>query len=102
MIFDGRWKYIHVENMRPMFFDLQTDASELHDLGDDPDYLEQVERLSALHFKWTRQHHSRITRSAASVEAMTDQKEPPGIIIGFGNAEELKAAGLTLPSHTTR
>lgn len=33
MIFDGRWKYIHVEQTRPMLFDLETDPEGLHDRG---------------------------------------------------------------------
>jgi arylsulfatase A-like enzyme len=102
MIFDGRWKYIHVENMRPLLFDLQTDPQELHELGGDPDFKEQITRLAALHFQWSRQHHTRITKSAESIEAMTDAKEPPGIIIGYATAEELAADGLSLPTHTTR
>jgi len=102
MIFDGRWKYIHVEHMDAMLFDLETDPEELHNLGNDAAYREQLEAMAAMHFEWCRQHHTRVTRSAAVVEAMTDAKEPPGIIIGFANAEELEAEGLTLPSHTTR
>jgi len=102
MIFDGRWKYIHVEHMRPLLFDLRTDPNELVDLGDKPAYQAQIDRLQALHFEWSRQHHSRITRSADSIEAMTDAKEPPGIIIGYGHAKELEADGLSLPSHTSR
>ena len=35
---------------------------------------------------------------------MTDRKEPPSIIIGYGPREELQAAGLgaRLPKHTVR
>jgi len=102
MIFDGRWKYVHVENMRPMLFDLETDENELSDLGENPQYKEQLQRLAAAHFDWARQHHNRITKSAESIEAMTDDKEPPGIIIGFANAEELEADGLRLPTHVVR
>jgi len=35
MVFDGRWKYVHVESMRPMLFDLFNDPNELNDLGND-------------------------------------------------------------------
>jgi len=83
MIFDGRYKYIHVEKMRPMLFDLETDPDELNDLATDPAYIDHIERLRNLHFDWTRQHHNRITRSAAVVESMTDDREPPGIYIGY-------------------
>jgi len=102
MVFDGRWKYVHVEHMRPMLFDLQSDPQELVDLGDDVAHKEQIERLSALHFEWTRQHHTRVTRSASIIESMTDDREPPGIIIGYANSDELKADGLKLPGHVKR
>lgn len=102
MIFDGRWKYVHVETMRPMLFDLQTDPEEVIDLGADPDYVDHIARLSALHFDWSRQHHNRITRSPAIVEKMTDNKEPPGILIGYATKEELEQDGRTLPVHVAR
>lgn len=99
MIFDGRWKYIHVETMHPLLFDLQNDPNELVDLGADPEFAEQITRLGELHFEWSRQHHNRITRSADIVEKMTDDKEPPGIIIGFANETELEESGRPLPAH---
>ena len=99
MVFDGRWKYIHVEKMRPLLFDLQTDPGELTDLGDDPAHQDQVERLKALHFDWARQHHTRITRTAETIEHMTDDREPPGIVIAYWDQEELEAQGLKMPSH---
>ena len=102
MIFDGRWKYIHVEHMRPLLFDLETDPQEVHDLGGKPEYADQLLRLKDMHFEWSRQHHNRITRSAADVERMTDNKEPPGIIIGFSNQEELQEHGLSLPPHVQK
>jgi len=102
MIFDGRWKYVHVENMRPLLFDLKTDPNEVFDLGDDPKYQTERDRLAALHFEWARKHHNRITRSAATIEAMTDAREPPGIIIGYANAQELVEDGLELPDHAAK
>ncbi len=99
MIFDGRWKYIHVEKMRPMLFDLETDPDELTDLGNDPAHRGQIERMRNLHFEWTRRHHARITRSAETVEEMTNDREPPGIMIGYRDKAELEADGLRLPPH---
>lgn len=101
MIFDGRWKYIHVEKMRPMLFDLKTDPEELHDLGADQAYQDQIVRLGKLHFDWARQHHSRITRTAEVIEKMTDEREPPGIIIAYWDKAETDAAGVQLPTHIT-
>ena len=48
MIFDGRWKYVHVEEMRPLLFDLESDPNELVDLGGDPAFAEQVDRMRGL------------------------------------------------------
>ena len=99
MIFDGRWKLTHVENMRPMLFDLEVDPNELNDLGNNPDFKGQISRLRELHFEWARRHHNRITRPAAIVEKMTDAKEPPGVMIGYWNQKELKPSGRRLPNH---
>ncbi len=101
MIYDGRWKYIHVEHMRPMLFDLETDPGELTDLATDPAYVDEITHLAALHFEWSRKHHNRITRSAKAVEAMTDKGEPPGIFIGYVDSDEMAAAGKSVPPHTT-
>ncbi len=99
MIFDGRWKYVHVEHMRPLLYDLETDPDEVVDLSKDPAFADQLLRLKDLHFEWTRQHHNRITRSAEIVEIMTDGKEPPGILIGYANKDELERDGCSLPGH---
>jgi len=102
MIFDGRWKLTHVENMRPMLFDLDIDPNELNDLGNNPDFKGQISRLRELHFEWARRHHNRITRPAAIVEKMTDAKEPPGVMIGYWNQNELKPSGRRLPNHVDK
>jgi len=102
MVFDGRWKYIHVEKMRPMLFDLQTDPEEVIDLGGNEAYAEQLARMSELHFAWSRQHHTRITRSSSIVEKMTDGKEPPGILIGYANRDEVERDNRPWPVHADR
>jgi len=102
MVFDGRWKYIHVEHMQPMLFDLQSDPDELINLGDDDAYKAQLDRLANCHFEWSRQHHNRTTMSEAAVEKMTDGKEPPGILIGFANRGEVEQEGRKLPPHVKR
>ncbi len=102
MVFDGRWKYVHVEKMRPMLFDLKTDPEEVVDLGAVDAYADQVARLREIHFDWSRQHHNRITRSAAVVEKMTDGQEPPGILIGYANKEEIDRSDRPWPEHADR
>jgi arylsulfatase A-like enzyme len=99
MVFDGRWKYIHVEKMRPMLFDLLTDPEELHDLGDDAAHQHEVERLAALHFEWARQHHTRITKSPAEIEKMSEMREPEGIYIAYWDKKDLEENGKRMPPH---
>lgn len=98
MVFDGRWKYVHAETFRPMLYDLKNDPDELVDLGADPKYAVEIERLSDAHFRWTRNHHNRITRSAEQIDRMTKGKEPPGIYIGFWDSKDLEAANRPAPT----
>jgi len=102
MLFDGRWKYVHVEGMRPLLYDLATDPDELNELGADPAFADQLERLGALHFKWTRQHHTRITRDAVAIEKATDRGAPPGVLIGYEKRETVEAEGKIFPDHVKR
>lgn len=99
MIFDGRWKYIHCETMRAQLFDLETDPDEVIDLGNDPAFAGQIDRLGALHFQWARKHHNRITRDGPTIDKIVARQEPPGILIGYVNKEELEQNGRVLPPH---
>jgi len=94
MIFDGRWKYIHAEGFRPLLFDLDTDPGELTDLGGDPAFEDIRARLHEAMFAWARRHHSRITRTPAQVERMARSGEPPGVLIGFWDENEVREAGV--------
>jgi choline-sulfatase len=46
MIRCGSFKYVHVDGYRPQLFDLETDPSELDDLGEHPGYVDTRRRLS--------------------------------------------------------
>ena len=102
MVFDGRWKYVHVEMMRPILFDLKTDPDELIDLATDSDHSDQLDYMRSLHFEWSREHHNRTTLTAEQINQMAANKEPPGIIIAYTNKEEFEQDGFTLPSHVVR
>ncbi len=102
MVFDGRWKYIHVEHMRPMLFDLLEDPDELRDLGDDPTFKPEIDRLRDIHFAWSRKHHTRSTLPAETIEKMTNAREPEGIMIAYWDPEELTNDGLTMPPHISK
>jgi arylsulfatase A-like enzyme len=93
MIFDGRWKYILAEGFRPLLFDLESDPDELVDLGAEPEQEAVRTELHEALFAWARQHHTRITRAPQQIERMAAGGEPPGIQIGFWDAEELRESG---------
>ena len=97
MVFDGRWKLVYCEGYRPMLFDLETDPDELIDLGESPYHSAEIERLREAMFEWSRRHHSRITRSPEQIKAMTRDKEPTGILIGYWDEGELERDGLPKP-----
>ncbi|SHH87804.1 alkaline phosphatase family protein [Cognatishimia maritima] len=94
MLFDGRWKYVFAEGFRSMLFDLETDPDEFRDLGGDPDYATECDRLQALFFQWTRRISQRTTMSDAEVERRGQDlnEAKAGIIIGFPTEADLQAA----------
>jgi len=92
MVFDGRWKYVHAEGFRPMLYDLESDPQEFHDLGADPSYAGECERLSELMCQWARRHHSRVTVSDERIANRKGDELSKGIIIGFWDEAELEQA----------
>lgn len=94
MVFDGRWKYIWAETFRPMLFDLQSDPDELVDLGADPAYRDQRQRMERAFFDWTRRLAQRTTMSDAAIaqrNAATAELKA-GILIGYRNEAEYQEA----------
>ena len=76
-----------------MLFDLENDPQELHDLGDDPAYAVERERLHAVIFDWACRHHTRTTLSAQRIEKMSG-REPPGIVIGCWDEAAARERGI--------
>jgi arylsulfatase A-like enzyme len=97
MIRDQQWKFIHAVGYRPILFDLENDPDELTDLGASPDpaHEEVRRRMRDALFEWACRHHSRITRTPEEIENMAG-KEPPGVLIGFWDEEDLAAEGLRI------
>ena len=96
MVFDGRWKLIRAEGFDPMLFDLQTDPSELTDLGRDPAHADQIARLMDRLLSWSTAHHTRITRDDAHIARVTDKEERAGVLIGYWDQADLDARGVAL------
>ncbi|WP_306046610.1 sulfatase-like hydrolase/transferase [Nioella sp. MMSF_3534] len=97
MVFDGRFKMIEVQGMRPILFDLGTDPDELTDLGDDPAQEDVRMRLQSALDQWHRDTRQRITKSDAAYRAMdpvlreSDPDLLAGVIIGYWDEEEVEA-----------
>ncbi|WP_436643377.1 alkaline phosphatase family protein [Microbaculum sp. FT89] len=92
MVFDGRWKLVHVEGMRPMLYDLESDPDEFVDLGDDPACEAEQARLLGLMFAWARNPANRITMSDDQIAAAYDTELDANILIGYWDEAEVDAA----------
>lgn len=97
MVFDGRWKYIHVPGHRPMLFDLLNDPSEFNDVGADEAFAYEIKRLEQLMFDWARTPATRTTLSDELLESADhlagkfDMAASSGVLIGFWDEAELEA-----------
>ncbi len=81
MVFDGRWKLIHFEGgFRPMLFDLKTDPDEFTDLGADPAFQDQIDRLYDDLGAWGRRMAQRVTVSDSDIQIMRGASLRRGII----------------------
>jgi arylsulfatase A-like enzyme len=89
MVRDRRWKYIHAEGFRPMLFDLEADPDEFLDFGADPKLEPVRQRLRDAIFRWACRHHNRTTLTPQQIDARAGT-EPPGILIGFWDEEEVE------------
>lgn len=92
MIFDGRYKLIHVEGFRPILFDLQTDPDEFIDLGESQIHADIRSKLLDKMFTWSRGHHNRVTTSDEYIQNAAGKEFFKGIYIGFWDEEALKDA----------
>lgn len=66
-----------------MLFDLQTDANELTDLGDDAGQTENIDRLMAALHRWGLRDSQRQTRSPEELKAMRGKSARRGINLGY-------------------
>ncbi len=100
MIFDGRYKMVHIDGYRPILHDLQEDPEEFFDRGDDPEYAGEILRLEKLMLEWALSRKNRITKSDKAIEDYEDnwQQVKAGVYIGVWDEEEYekirKAAGI--------
>jgi arylsulfatase A-like enzyme len=89
MVTDGRWKYMHAIGYRPMLFDLDNDPDELRDLGEDPAFASECERLDAALRHWQFRLSQRTTRSEAQIKGMRGRSLRRGVLIGVWDESEV-------------
>ena len=89
MVTDGRWKLVHAPGFRPMLHDLKTDPDELTDLGADPDFMPEAERLFSHLHDWSLRLSQRTTVSEADMLSRRGKSVKRGILIGVFDEAEL-------------
>jgi arylsulfatase A-like enzyme len=91
MIADKNWKLIHGIGFRPMLFDRVNDPNEFHDLGDDPKYADECQRMMAALAAWGLRVSQRTTRSEQQIRNASGKAERRGILIGVWDEAEIPA-----------
>jgi arylsulfatase A-like enzyme len=89
MAADKRWKYVHAIGFRPMLFDMQSDPEEFRDLGADPAYAAERERLSAALADWGLRMSQRTTISEAQILKGRGKSQRKGILIGVWDETDI-------------
>ena len=94
MIYDGRYKYVVCERFRPMLFDLETDPQEFVDLGDNPAYATERNRLDKLLLEWALKPRQRVTIADGTLNSVDVQRNisEAGILIGYYDEADRAAA----------
>ena len=90
MIADKRWKLIHAIGFRPMLFDRLNDPDQFHDLGTDPAYADQCERLSGALAQWGLRVSQRTTRSEQQIDNARGKAARRGILIGVSRRNDIR------------
>jgi arylsulfatase A-like enzyme len=60
VIRDHHYKYVHFTALPPLFFDLQEDPAQLHNLATDPAYMPVVLEYAQKLLSWRMQHDERV------------------------------------------
>jgi len=89
MATDTRWKYVHAVGFRPMLFDMQSDPDEFRDLGGDPAYAAERERLAAALSEWGLRMSQRTTVSEQRILAARGKSQRKGILIGVWDETDI-------------
>ena len=75
VIQDRQYKYVHFDALPPLFFDLQADPGQFHNLADDPAYAPRVLEYAQKMLTWRLHHADRtLTGYSASPEGLVDRR----------------------------
>lgn len=97
MLFDGRYKFIHVPDYPPILFDLQEDPDEYVDLGQSDIHADIMRNFQAVMFDWCRKQTNRLTISDAEISGSDevalayDRVIDHNIYIGYWDESDIKA-----------
>lgn len=91
MVADKRWKYVHAPGFRPMLYDMETDPNEFRDLGADPAFEAERQRLDAVLAHWGLRLSQRTTLSESQLRAMRGKSGRRGILIGVWDESDVPA-----------
>lgn len=82
MVRTQRWKYVHVDGLRPQLFDLHADPHELVDLGEDLSLAAVRAELAGRLFEWMRSRRSMPTIRHEDIALWNRREVQTGIRIG--------------------
>ena len=91
MVCDGRWKYVHALGFGPMLYDLSSDPQEFRDLGADPAFATERQRLAAALSDWGLRLSQRTTRSERQMTGARGKSQREGILIGVWDEADVAA-----------
>jgi arylsulfatase A-like enzyme len=89
MVADKRWKLVHAPGFRPMLYDLEADPNEFRDLGTEPRFEAERQRLMAALHAWGLRLSQRTTLSERQMRERRGKSLRRGILIGVWDEAEV-------------
>ena len=91
MICDKRWKYIHIDNYRPILYDLENDPNEMNDLGADEGNTAVIQQMQQRLITFLLRRKSRVTIGDQGIDNLIEgnNRTMRGIYIGFYEEADL-------------